>query len=76
MILDQPVQKGYNPFLIDLNGPFNNYYYLLGLAQNLSHQMDMNWSKIREELQFAENTRFLTVMEKYFPKDILFFKSS
>lgn len=51
---------------IDLSGPEGNAYSLLGIAKNLSKQLDMDFDAIRAEMTSSNYEHLVTTFNKYF----------
>ena len=62
-ILKKPKQSG---ITIDLTGPQGNAFYLLGTAQNLAKQLELNGLEIMEEMQSGDYENLLEVFDKNF----------
>lgn len=52
--------------VIDLGGPKGNAYYLLGRAENLSKQLELDAEAILEEMKTSDYTNLVEVFDKYF----------
>ena len=52
--------------VIDLGGPQGNAYYLLGRAQNLSKQLDLDVEAILKEMKASDYDNLVKVFDKYF----------
>jgi len=52
--------------VIDLSGPEGNAYYLLGRAQNLSKQLELDAETILEEMKASDYDNLVKVFDKYF----------
>ena len=52
--------------VIDLGGPQGNAYYLLGRAQNLSKQLDLDAEAILKEMKESDYDNLVKIFDKYF----------
>lgn len=52
--------------VIDLSGPEGNAYYLLGRAQNLSKQLDLDAKAILKEMKESDYDNLVKIFDKYF----------
>lgn len=52
--------------VIDLTGPKGNAYYILGRAQNLSKQLELDAEAILEEMKESDYDNLIRVFDKYF----------
>jgi hypothetical protein len=64
MILKKEQKK--SKIEIDLTGPQGNAYYLLGIAGNLSKQLNFNSESIQEEMMSSDYENLIKVFDKYF----------
>jgi len=52
--------------VFNLDGPEGNAFVLLGAAQTLCRELDLNRDEVFEELQAGDYVHLLTVFERYF----------
>lgn len=52
--------------VFNLDGPEGNAFVLLGAAQTLCRELDLNRDEVFEELQAGDYIHLLTVFERYF----------
>lgn len=52
--------------VIDLTGPDGNAYALMGYALRFSRQLDLDSTKIREEMMAGDYENLVAVFDKYF----------
>ena len=52
--------------VFNLDGPEGNAFVLLGAAQTLCRELDLNRDEVFEELQAGDYLHLLTVFERYF----------
>lgn len=52
--------------ILDLGGPEGNAYFLLGRAQNLSKQLELDTEAILEEMKASDYDNLVKVFDKYF----------
>ena len=62
-ILEKPKTKG---ITIDLTGPQGNAFYLLGTANNLAKQLDLNVVEIINEMKSGDYENLINVFDKNF----------
>ena len=62
-ILEKPKTKG---ITIDLTGPQGNAFYLLGTANNLAKQLDLNGVEIMNEMKSGDYENLINVFDKNF----------
>lgn len=62
-IVNKPKTRGIE---IDLTGPQGNAFFLLGTASNLAKQLDLDGSKIMEEMKSGDYENLLQVFDRYF----------
>jgi hypothetical protein len=63
MIVKKPKTRGIE---IDLTGPEGNAFFLLGTAQRLAKQLDMDNQTIQSEMMSGDYENLLEVFDKYF----------
>jgi hypothetical protein len=63
MIVKKPKTRGIE---IDLTGPEGNAFFLLGTAQRLAKQFDMDNQTIQSEMMSGDYENLLEVFDKYF----------
>lgn len=51
---------------IDLTGPQGNAFFLLGTASNLAKQLELDGSKIVEEMKSGDYENLLQVFDRHF----------
>ena len=51
---------------IDLTGPQGNAFFLLGTASNLAKQLELDGSKIMEEMKSGNYENLLQVFDRHF----------
>ena len=51
---------------INLLGPDGNAYFLLGTADRLGKQLDLDVDKIEEEMESSDYENLIKVFDKYF----------
>lgn len=51
---------------IDLTGPQGNAFFLLGTASNLAKQLELDGSKIMEEMKSGDYENLLQVFDQHF----------
>jgi hypothetical protein len=51
---------------IDLTGPQGNAFFLLGTASNLAKQLELDGSKIMEEMKSGDYENLLQVFDRHF----------
>jgi hypothetical protein len=59
---------------IDLNGPQGNAFVLLGIAQDLSRKIGLDWDSIYSEMTSGDYENLLEVMEKHFGDFIIIYE--
>lgn len=59
-------QKSHQKMEIDLTGPQGNAYYLLGTAEALAKQLNLDDEAILEEMQESDYENLITVFDKHF----------
>jgi hypothetical protein len=64
-ILDVRLLK-VNKIKVDLTGEQGNAYYLLGLADLLCKQLDLDADKIQDEMMDSDYENLIQVFNKYF----------
>ncbi len=52
--------------IIDLTGPKGNAFYLLGQAQRLANQLELNPNEILDEMQSDDYEHLVETFDKYF----------
>lgn len=52
--------------VIDLTGPDGNAYALMGYALRFARQLDLDSTKIREEMMAGDYENLVAVFDKYF----------
>lgn len=52
--------------VIDLSGSQGNAFFLLGLAKNLSKQMELDYSAIIEEMKSSDYEHLISVFDEHF----------
>jgi hypothetical protein len=62
-ILNKPQTRGIE---IDLTGPQGNAFFLLGTASNLAKQLELDGSKIMEEMKSGDYENLLQVFDRHF----------
>jgi hypothetical protein len=63
MIVKKPKTRGIE---IDLTGTEGNAFFLLGTAQRLAKQLDMDNQTIQSEMMSGDYENLLEVFDKYF----------
>lgn len=56
----------HSPITIDLTGPQGNAFFLLGTASNLAKQLELDGSKIMEEMKSGDYENLLQVFDRHF----------
>lgn len=51
---------------IDLSGPDGNAFALLGIAKRAARELELDWTKINEEMTSGDYENLLDVFMKYF----------
>jgi hypothetical protein len=51
---------------LDLTGPEGNAYVILGCAQKLAKQLNLNWEEINTKMTFSNYENLINVFEEYF----------
>lgn len=64
-------KKKSGPIVIDLTGPQGNAFALMGLANQLSKQLNLNVKQITEEMTSGDYENLLQVFDKYFGKFVI-----
>lgn len=64
MILNKKKKKSI--IEIDLTGPQGNAFYLLGLANDLSKQLNFDSKNIQKEMMESDYDNLIQVFDKYF----------
>ena len=59
-------QKSHQKVEIDLTGPRGNAYCLLGTAEALAKQLNLDDEAILEEMQESDYENLITVFDKHF----------
>ena len=59
------------PIVIDLTGPDGNAYALLGYASSFAKQLDLDYSKIRNEMISGDYENLVEVFDKYFGEVVI-----
>jgi hypothetical protein len=72
MIKNKSTKKG--PLEIDLTGPDGNAFMLLGIAQKLSEQLDLDKAAIQNEMMSGDYENLLAVMEREFGDYIIMYR--
>ena len=64
------------PIEIDLTGPDGNAFALMGIANNLRKQLDLDISQqaMLDEMMSGDYENLLAVMEKYFGEYIVMYR--
>ena len=62
-IVSKPQTRGIE---IDLTGPQGNAFFLLGTASNLAKQLELDGSKIMEEMKSGDYENLLQVFDRHF----------
>ena len=62
-IVNKPKTRGIE---IDLTGPQGNAFFLLGTASNLAKQLELDGSKIMEEMKRGDYENLLQVFDRHF----------
>jgi hypothetical protein len=62
-IVNKPKTRGIE---IDLTGPQGNAFFLLGTASNLAKQLELDGSKIMEEMKSGDYENLLQVFDRHF----------
>ena len=65
-ILSKSEMEEPDHIIIDLTGPEGNAFYLLGIAQKLAKELDLDKDKILNEMKSGDYENLLEVMENYF----------
>lgn len=52
--------------VIDLTGPMGNAYYLLGRAESLAKQLELDHKAINEEMKSGDYEHLIATFDKYF----------
>ena len=60
------VSKKHRQTVIDLTGPQGNAYYLLGQAQHLSRQLDLNSATVLDQMRSGDYENLVQVFDRYF----------
>ena len=60
------IEKTYSKPVIDLNGPDGNAYFLLGTANRLGKQLDLDVDKILEDMKSSDYENLIKVFDKHF----------
>lgn len=72
MILKKPQNKKIE---VDLEGPQGNAYYLLGLASNLSKQLDLNKDDIIAEMKSGDYEHLIQTFDNHFGNYVILYRS-
>lgn len=59
---------------IDLTGPEGNAFNLIGVANRLSKQLDLDSNKIREEMMSGDYENLVKVFDSYFGDFVILYK--
>ena len=59
---------------IDLTGPEGNAFHLIGVANRLSKQLDLDSNKIREEMMSGDYENLVKVFDSYFGDFVILYK--
>lgn len=62
------------PIEIDLTGEQGNAFYLLGLASNLSRQLEMDAEKIKTEMTKSDYENLIEVFDNYFGNYVILYR--
>jgi hypothetical protein len=73
-ILSKREMKKPDHIIIDLTGPEGNAFCLLGIAQKLAKELDLDKDKILNEMESGDYENLLEVMEKYFGDYIIMYR--
>ena len=57
--------------IITLSGPQGNAFYLLGVAQKLCKQHNLNWEEVQQEMQSSDYDNLLKVFKKNFSEWVI-----
>ena len=60
------IKKTYSKPVIDLNGPDGNAYFLLGTANRLGKQLDLEVDKILDDMKSSDYENLIEVFDKHF----------
>ena len=60
------IKKTYSKPVIDLNGPDGNAYFLLGTANRLGKQLDLEVDKILDDMKSSDYENLIKVFDKHF----------
>lgn len=67
-------KKNKSKIEIDLTGPQGNAFYLLGVANDLSKQLELDKNLIRTELTSGDYENLLQVFDRYFGDFVILYK--
>lgn len=59
---------------VDLSGPQGNAFYLLGLAKNLSNQLDIDSKVVLDEMRQSDYENLIQVFDRYFGKFVTLYR--
>jgi len=59
-------EKQDGPIVVDLTGPDGNAFCLMGYAQKLSRQLDLDGNKVVEEMKSGDYENLIKVFDSYF----------
>ncbi len=59
---------------IDLTGPEGNAFHLIGVANRLSKQLDLDSNKIREEMMSGDYENLVKVFDSYLGDFVILYK--
>lgn len=59
---------------IDLTGPEGNAFHLIGVANRLSKQLDLDSNKIREEMMSGDYENLVKVFDSYFGDFVILYR--
>lgn len=59
---------------VDLSGPQGNAFYLLGLAKNLSNQLDIDSKVVLDEMRSSDYENLIQVFDRYFGKFVTLYR--
>jgi hypothetical protein len=63
--------KQQRPMIIDLTGPQGNAFFLLGTAQRLAKQLDLNGPAILTEMKSGDYEHLIEVFEQHFGEYVI-----
>ena len=63
-----------NKIELDLTGPQGNAFVILGVAQNLSKQLELDGEAIMNEMQSGDYENLVDVFEKHFGNYVILYR--